>query len=197
MTRRTADATVESGSPSVSLAVSAVLSAGLLGGAAITTGLAADGTAGANAAAVAAGQIDTTVLAQDGSTLGIASSNLAAAGFLIAGAPLLGTLTLVGLALIGIGVGVSAASVVAALGPIETLSRIAPYIVFEASGVLLAAMAGVLPVVHLIAQLAHRRRSPLRAYTEGLGYSLRLAAIAAVLIVLGAYIESIIVARGA
>lgn len=181
----------------LALAVSAVLASGLLGATSAATAAASADIAAANAMAVAGGSIDSTVLAADGSALGIATSNLGAIALLAAGAPVLGSLTLVGIALIGIGLGVSAASVVAALGATETLARVAPYVVFEAAAVLLAATAGLLPVAHAAVASLRTGRPPARAYADGLGYGLRLTAVAALLIVLAALTESICVARGA
>lgn len=183
----------------LSLALSAVLAAGLLVATAVTTAAASVDVAAANAGAVAQGSIDSSVLADDGSAAGIAASNLAAIALLAAGAPVLGSLTLVGIALIGIGIGigVSAASVVTALGAIETLARIAPYIVLEAAAVLLAATAGLLPTAHAVVARLRTGRRPGRAYADGLGYGLRLMTVAALLVVLGALTESISVARGA
>lgn len=181
----------------LSLALSAVLAAGLLVATAVTTAAASVDVAAANAGAVAQGSIDSSVLADDGSAPGIAASNLAAIALLAAGAPVLGSLTLVGIALIGIGIGVSAASVVTALGAIETLARIAPYIVLEAAAVLLAATAGLLPTAHAVVARLRTGRRPGHAYADGLGYGLRLMTVAALLVVLGALTESISVARGA
>lgn len=181
----------------LSLALSAVLAAGLLVATAVTTAAASVDVAAANAGAVAQGSIDSSVLADDGSAAGIAASNLAAIALLAAGAPVLGSLTFVGIALIGIGIGVSAASVVTALGAIETLARIAPYIVLEAAAVLLAATAGLLPTAHAVVARLRTGRRPGRAYADGLGYGLRLMTVAALLVVLGALTESISVARGA
>lgn len=197
MRRGTADAALERPQLQLALAVSAVLACGLLAATAVSTAAASAGVATENAASVARGSIDSSVLSTDGSALGIAANNLAALALLAAGAPVLGSLTLVGIALIGIGVGVSAASVVAALGAAETLARIAPYIVFEAAAVLLAAIAGLLPTAHAVTAWLRTGRQPGRAYADGLGYGLRLTAAAALLVVLGALIESICVARGA
>ncbi|ERG63908.1 hypothetical protein L332_05420 [Agrococcus pavilionensis RW1] len=196
MSRSTVGAASERGALRLALASSAVLAAGLLGAASAATAAASGDIAAANAAAVAGGSIDSAVLAADGSALGIAASNLAAIALLASGAPVLGSLTLVGISLIGIGIGVSAASVVAALGAVETLARIAPYIVFEVAAVLLAATAGLLPVAHVASAWLCTGRRPTAAYAIGLGYGLRLTAVAALLVVLAAVTESLCVARG-
>jgi uncharacterized membrane protein SpoIIM required for sporulation len=197
MRRSTAGTARERAPMRLALAASAVLASGLLAATAAWTAAASVDVAAANAAAVAQGSIDSSVLSDDGSALGIAASNLAAIALLSAGAPVLGSLTLVGIALIGIGIGVSAASVVAALGATETLARIAPYIVFEAAAVLLAATAGLLPAAHSVVVWLRTGRRPGRAYVDGLGYGLRLTTVAALLVVLAALTESISVARGA
>lgn len=193
----TTDAVSGASASALSLTVSAVLSVSALLLVALGTGAAAGGVARANALAVAEGSLDTTVLAGDASVFGIAASNLSATGLLVSGAALLAIPTLIGIALIGISVGVAAASIVEALGPVETLTRIAPYVVFEASGVLIAATAGLLPLVHACVARLRTARPMLSGYTTGLRGSLRLTAIAAVLIVAGALIESFVVAQGA
>lgn len=184
MRRSTADAATGASVSTVSLAVSAVLSVGTLTLAAVGTGLASGEVAQANARAVAAGSVDAAVLSADGSALGIAASNLSAVGLLVAGAALIAIPTLLGLMLIDIGVGVAAASIVAALGPLEMLSRIAPYVVVEAGGVLLAATAGMLPLTHACISRLRTGQPLLPSYTSGLHYSLRLTAVAALLILL-------------
>lgn len=156
----------------------------------------AEGLAARNAAAIAAGDVDAHVLAGDRDALAIGARNLGAIALLAGGAPLLGTLTLVGLAVLGIGLGLSGAAVVEALGPLETLQRVGPYIAFELTGVVLAAAAGILPTVHAIAATARRRRAVAfaPAYARALPTSLALALIAAALIVVAAGIEAAVIA---
>ena len=152
---------------------------GVLGAVTCISAAAGDGIASLNAAAVAA----------------IAVRNLGAIALLAAGAPMLGILTVLAVAVIGMGLGLSGASVIAALGPAETLARVSPYIAFELTGVVLATAAGLLPTVHAArAALRTRDRAPfLIAYTRGLRASLVLAGVAAGLIVIAAGIEAVVI----
>lgn len=179
-----------------SIAVSAMLAFGLLVATILAAASSAGGVAVINAAEVAAGSIDTEILTGDGTAVGIAVNNLSAIGLLAAGAPLLGSTTFAGIALIGIGVGISAASIVEALGPMETLLRIAPYVVFEAAGVVLAATSGLVPTVHALLRSIAGRQGFGTAFVDGLALAIRIIAMAAVLILLGAITESLVIARG-
>ncbi|MGM1028757.1 MAG: hypothetical protein ACQEWM_02655 [Actinomycetota bacterium] len=163
----------------------------------VSTAAAAGGALGErNAVALAAGDLDTGVLAGDRDAVAIAVRNLGAIALLASGAPLLGTLTVVAIAVLGMGLGLSGVAVVHALGPAETLQRVGPYIVLELAGVLLAAAAGVLPTVHALACAAERGTAvPFRtAYTRAIPTSLALTLIAAALIVIAAGIEAIVIA---
>ena len=171
------------------------LAAGVLGAVTCISAAAGDGIASLNAAAVAAGDIDDAVLAGDRDAAAIAVRNLGAIALLAAGAPMLGILTVLAVAVIGMGQGLSGASVIAALGPAETHARVSPYIAFELTGVVLATAAGLLPTVHAArAALRTRDRAPfLIAYTRGLRASLVLAGVAAGLIVIAAGIEAVVI----
>ncbi|WP_347754500.1 hypothetical protein [Agrococcus sp. ProA11] len=147
----------------------------------------------ANADAVAAGQIDQRVLAGDRDALTIAVRNLGAIALLAGGAGTGGMLTVVAMAVLGVGIGWGAAAVVAALGVAETIARISAYIVFEAAGVALATVAGLLPAVHALLCAVRGRAGPIREYTRALGTSLALGAIAAALIVVAAVVEAIVI----
>ncbi|MCH1884193.1 stage II sporulation protein M [Agrococcus sp. ARC_14] len=153
----------------------------------------AGGLAAANVAAIANGDIDESVLAGDRDAVAIAVRNLGAIAILAGGAATCGLLTVLAVAIVGIGVGWGGAAAVAALGAAETVSRIAPYIVFELTGVALAAVAGLLPAVHALLAAMRRRPSPFRAYTDALGTSLALGGIAAALIVVAALVEAIVI----
>lgn len=148
-----------------------------------------------NAAALAAGDLDASVLAGDRDALSIAARNLGAIALLASGAPLLGTLTVIAVAVLGMGLGLSAAAVVEALGAAETLQRVGPYIAFELTGVLLAAAAGIQPTVHAVGSALRRGAAvPFpTAYASAIPSSLALTVIAAVLIVIGAAIEAIVI----
>lgn len=165
---------------------------------ALVTALAAASGAGIaerNAIALAAGDLDTSVLAGDLDAPSITLRNLGAVALLAAGAPLLGTLTLVALPVLGMGLGLSAAAVVGALGPAETLQRVAPYIAFELTGVVLAAAAGILPTVHALVMAVRRAPASLpRSYASALPASLALTLVAAGLIVIAACIEGVVIA---
>jgi uncharacterized membrane protein SpoIIM required for sporulation len=149
-----------------------------------------------NQVALAAGDLDTSVLAGDRDVLSIALRNLGAIALLAAGAPLLGILTLIALPVLGLALGLSAAAVIEVLGPVETVLRVGPYIAFELTGVVLAAAAGLLPTVHAVRAAARRGSAvPFTAsYSSALATSLALTAVAALLIVVAACIESIVIA---
>ncbi|MFA4840102.1 MAG: hypothetical protein WC580_00165, partial [Agrococcus sp.] len=173
-----------------SVGVSVALAALALGLVAASAAASGGGIAARNAVALAAGDLDTSVLAGARDALSIALRNLGAVALLAAGAPLLATLTLVALPVLGIGLGLSAAAVVEALGPVETLQRVAPYIAFELTGVVLAAASGILPTVHALAMAARRGSASLpRSYASALPASLALTLVAALLIVIAACIE--------
>lgn len=162
----------------------------------LITAASAGGLAALNADAVARGDLDTAVLAGDRDAAAIAVRNLGALALLAGGAATAGALTVVGIAIIGIGLGWSGAAVIGALGPIETLSRVAPYVVFELSGVVLAAAAGLLPAVHALLTAMRGRQAVAAAYSAALGRSLALAAVAAALVVVGALIEAAVIGAG-
>jgi hypothetical protein len=174
--------------------VSVVLAAAALGLVTAVAAASGGGLAERNAVALAAGDLDSSVLAGDRDAAAIALRNLGAVALLAAGAPLLGTLTLVAVPVIGIGLGLSAAAVVAALGPVEALQRVAPYIAFELTGVVLAAAAGILPTVHALAAAARRSASLPSAYASALPFSLGLTLLAALLILIAAGIEAVVIA---
>lgn len=177
-----------------SASVSVALAALALGVVAAVPAASAGGLADRNAVALAAGDLDTSVLAGDRDAASIALRNLGAVALLAGGAPMLGTLTLVALPVLGIGLGLSAAAVVEALGPGEALRRVAPYIAYELTGVVLAAAAGILPTVHALLGIARLRPAPLPAsYAGALPVSLALTVIAAVLIAVAACIEAIVI----
>lgn len=159
---------------------------------AISVGSAAD-LAAANADAVANGQLDRSVLAGDRDAFAIAARNLGAIALLAGGAATGGMLTVVAIAVLGVGIGWGAAAVVAALGVGETVARISPYAVFEVAGVGIATVAGLLPAVHALLTAAHRRPDPFGQYTRALGTSLALGAIAAALIIAAAAVEAIVI----
>lgn len=149
--------------------------------------------AAANAAAVANGDIDERVLAGDRDAFAIAARNLGAIALLWGGAATGGMLTVVAIAVLGVGVGWGATAVVGALGLGETITRIAPYIVFELAAVAIAAIAGLLPAVHLLLVAARRRAVPFREYSRALGTSLALGCVAGALIIVAAAVEAIVI----
>ncbi|GAA1421829.1 stage II sporulation protein M [Agrococcus citreus] len=174
---------------SVALAASALVV--VIGAAAASGGALGD----RNAAALAGGDLDSSVLAGDRDAGAIAARNLGAIALLASGAPLLGTLTVIAVAVLGMGLGLSGAAVVEALGAAETLQRVGPYIAFELAGVLLAAAAGILPTVHAVGSALRRRAAvPFPpAYASALPSSLALTLVAATLIVIAAVIEAIVI----
>lgn len=149
-----------------------------------------------NAAALAAGDLDSSILAAERDAITIAARNLGAVALLASGAPLLGTLTVIAIAVLGMGLGLSGTAVVQALGAAETLQRVGPYIAFELAGVVLAAAAGILPTVHAVRAAVRRGAAvPFRlAYAGALAPSLALTLVAAALIVVAAGIEAIVIA---
>lgn len=147
----------------------------------------------ANLTAVAAGEIDSSVLAADRDALSIAVRNLGAIALLLGGAATGGLLTVLAIAVLGVGIGWSAAAVVAALGVAETLSRVGPYVVFELAAVGIAAVAGLLPPVHALLAALRKHPAPFRAYTAALRTSLALGCIAAALIIVAAGVEAIVI----
>lgn len=185
--------TVE-GRPSIGVPVALALAA--LGAVTWISAVAGDGLAAANASAVAAGDIDTVVLAGDRDAASIAVRNLGAIALLAGGAPVLGIITVFAVAVVGLGLGLTGASVVGALGPVETIARVSPYIAFELTAVVLATAAGLLPTVHAVrASLGAGDRAPfLIAYSRGLPASLVLAGVAAGLIIIAACIEAVVIA---
>lgn len=174
-------------------AASAVLALVGLAAAVAVSAASSAGLGALNAAGVASGEIDTQLLAGDRDARSIALRNLGAAALLAGGAATAGALTIIGIAVIGIGLGFSGAAVLTALGPLETLDRVAPYIVFELTGVVLATVAGLLPVTHALVVALAGRRSPLGAYSEALGRSLAMTGAAAALITIGAVIEAAVI----
>lgn len=179
-----------------SAGVSVVLAALALGAVVAATAAPAAALAARNAAALAAGDLDTAVLAGDREAGAIAVRNLGAIALLAAGAPTLGTLTVVAGVVLGTGLGLSGAAVLAALGPAEALARVGPYIAFELAAVVLAAAAGLLPTVHAVIVTAARRSEVrfLAAYGRALPTSLALTLVAAALVVIGACIEAVVIA---
>lgn len=160
------------------------------------TASSADGLAARNAVALADGDLDASVLAADRDAVGIALRNLAAVALLAAGAPTMATLTLLAVVVLGTGLGLSGAAVLAALGPAETLARVGPYLGFELAAVVLATAAGLLPTVHAVIETGGRRpsvRFP-TAYARALPASLALTALAAALVVVAACIEAVVIA---
>lgn len=178
-----------------SVGVSVALAVLVLVVVACTAAAAGGELAARNAAALAAGDLDTSVLAGDRDAPSIALRNLGAVALLAGGAPLLGTLTLIAIPVLGMGLGLSVVAVVEAIGPAETLQRVAPYIAFELAGVVLAAAAGILPTVHALVGALHREPTAAFAisYTRALPASLALTVVAALLIVLAAWIEAIVI----
>ncbi|MGY3127969.1 hypothetical protein ACVWW9_001468 [Agrococcus sp. UYP33] len=179
-----------------SAGVSVALAALALGAIVAATAAPAGALAARNAAALAAGDLDTAVLAGDRDVGAIAVRNLGAIALLAAGAPTLGTLTVVAGVVLGTGLGLSGAAVLAALGPVEALARVGPYIAFELTAVVLAAGAGVLPTVHAVIATAARGGGARfsAAYGSALPTSLALTLLAAVLVVIGACIEAVVIA---
>lgn len=179
-------------SAGVSVALAAIALAVVVGTAAASGGALAE----RNAAALATGDLDTGVLAGDRDAVAIAVRNLGAIALLASGAPVLGTLTVVAVAVLGIGLGLSGVAVVQTLGIAETLQRVGPYIAFELAGAVLAAAAGILPTVRAVASTARRGSAVPFAvsYTSALPTSLALALVAAGLIAIAACIEAIVIA---
>ena len=120
--------------------------------------------------------------------------NIGAACLLYVGAVTGGSATLITLPLVGLYVGATAKIGVVTAGGSALLNSVAWYVPFEFLGCLVAAAAGLYPLVSTL-----RRRSSgapaLSAYSSALGGSLLLFAAGAVLILCGAAIEAVVITQ--
>lgn len=120
--------------------------------------------------------------------------NMGAACLLYAGAVTGGTATLITLPLVGLYVGATAKIGVVAAGGSALWGSVAWYVPFEFLGCLVAAAAGLYPLVATVR--AHRSQSrTLPAYVSAFGASLLVFAAAAALILCGAAIEAIVISQ--
>ncbi len=149
-------------------------------------------------ALVPEGVVGGAVLGVDGTFLvvlgTILAQNLGAALLAYTGVFTFGITTVASVFLTGAFVGATSEAVSSSIGVSTTMARVLPYVVLEVGGVLVAAGAGLLPLVGFVAgQLRGRPRPP---FLATLACSLRLLAAGCGLIALGAAIEaSLIVAH--
>lgn len=122
----------------------------------------------------------------------ILARNFGAACLLFAGVLSGGTITLITLPMIGLYVGATAQVGVTVAGAPALLGAVAWYVPFEFAGCLMAAAAGLYPV---LASLRKRRpqASLVGTYTASFTGALVLFAAGAVLILLGAGIETFVI----
>lgn len=120
--------------------------------------------------------------------------NMGAACLLYVGAITGGSATFITLPLVGLYVGATAKIGVVTAGGAALVNSVAWYVPFEFLGCLVAAAAGLYP---LIAALRRRKAGDraLSAYTAALGASLLIFAAGAVLILCGAAIEAVVIAQ--
>jgi uncharacterized membrane protein SpoIIM required for sporulation len=121
----------------------------------------------------------------------IIGRNLSTALLLYSGVCTAGVTTLLAGVLLGGYVGATFGAAVTAVGLARAAGSILWYAPLEMVGLLLAAVAGLTPVVTM---LVRRPGSPrFRTYTDSLAASLRLGALAAAVLVVAAILEAILI----
>ncbi|UUN27775.1 stage II sporulation protein M [Streptomyces sp. FIT100] len=124
--------------------------------------------------------------------------NTGAAMLLFSGALTAGFSTVVALGLMAVYIGATFGAAARTAGFQEALGSIVLYAPLEFLGLLLAATAGMLPVVSGVANALHSSaeddRSPLRAYAESLALSLKTLGVAVAVILVAALVESVVIA---
>lgn len=127
----------------------------------------------------------------------ISIRNLAAATLLSSGMATAGFSTIIGLGLMAIYIGATFSAAAANVGAWPALWSIVAYAPVEFLGMLLAATAGLLPIVAFIhasiGEGAPERRGPVRTYLDSLPASLRVLALSASTIVVAALVESTVI----
>lgn len=127
----------------------------------------------------------------------ILGHNLPAATFLFSGLATGGVSSLIGLALIGSFVGATTAGSAAAVGLEASVSSVMGYAPVEFIGLLVAAAAGLIPIVRAVQSRRHRGTTFFQSYVRSLPRSLGLFTVGLVVLVLAAAVEAaIIVFRG-
>ncbi len=127
------------------------------------------------------------------SAASILMTNLGTALLLFSGVATLGLSSVVGVGLVAAFIGASMRAVMANLGPWTTLGHSGPYMFIEFAGVALAGTAGVLPVIAgLRAAFSDAEQAPgfIRTYGAAIPQAMQVFALAVVLIVVAAAIES-------
>ena len=122
---------------------------------------------------------------------GIAAQNLGAALLGFSGVLTMGMTSLLAVMFTSAWVGATFHAVTARLGTAEVLAHVMPYVVLELAGVGLAAVAGVYPAVAFVAR--RFRSDPRPPFGSAMQTSLRLLGIACVLIVAGAFVETVVI----
>lgn len=122
--------------------------------------------------------------------------NTGVAMLLFSGVLTAGFSTVVALGLMAAYIGATFAAAARTAGFQEALSSIVLYAPIEFLGLLFAATAGILPVVAGVSNTLRRSaedgRSPLRAYLESVGLSLKTLGLAVAVIVIAALVESVV-----
>ncbi len=121
----------------------------------------------------------------------ILGRNLGAAITLYSGVCTVGVSTLLAGLLLGGYVGATWAAAVSAVGAARAGGSIVLYAPLEMSGLLLAAAAGLMPVVAMLSRAPTTSR--LRAYTDALPTSLRALAVSGAVLVAAAFLETLVI----
>jgi uncharacterized membrane protein SpoIIM required for sporulation len=128
----------------------------------------------------------------------IVPRNLAAASLLFSGVLTGGFSTVVGLGLLAMYIGATFGAAAGNVGALDAFTSIAAYAPVEFLGLLLAATAGLMPVVSFMytAVTGSRPGRPgaFGTYVETVSASLRVFALAVVVIVVAATVESVVIA---
>ncbi len=129
--------------------------------------------------------------AADLSFLGIVAANVPAVLLLFSGVVTAGLASVVGVLLISGYVGATLAAAAANVGLARAVGSIVAYAPIEFGALLIAAAAGLLPVCAAYAAPSSAR---LAVYRDTLGQSLRMVLVAVVAVILGAFVESMVMA---
>ncbi|MFH8404052.1 stage II sporulation protein M [Streptomyces sp. NPDC018019] len=123
--------------------------------------------------------------------------NTGAAVLLFSGVLTAGASTVVALGLMASYIGATFGAAARTAGVHEALGSIVLYAPVEFFGLLLAATAGLLPmtagVANALRSSTEDGRSPVRAYVESVGLSLRTLVVAVVVIFIAALVESVVI----
>lgn len=150
------------------------------------TGAVAPGTAGVRAGVAGADRfLDVFV--------GILLLNMPVAASLAAGVVSAGILTAVTGLLLGLYLGATATAAVNTVGAADLLGAVGSYVGLEMLGLLLAALAGFIPVATALAEDRATHPGILRRYASGVAPAGVLLAIAMSLILAGALVEAAVI----